>query len=96
MTRSIIAASLKFRVLVVLAAAAVLVVGVLQLRKAPVDVLPEFALPYVEVQTESLGLSASEVEQLHHRPARAGPAQRRPGRRDDPLGLASRACRRSS
>ena len=64
MTRSIIAASLKFRVLVVLAAAAVMVVGVVQLRKAPVDVLPEYALPYVEVHTESLGLSASEVESL--------------------------------
>ena len=38
MTRSIIASSLKFRVLVVLVAAAVMVVGVLQLRKAPVDV----------------------------------------------------------
>ena len=53
MTRSIIASSLKFRVLVVLVAAAVMVVGVLQLRKAPVDVLPEFAPPYVEVQTEA-------------------------------------------
>jgi CzcA family heavy metal efflux pump len=29
-----------------------------------VDVLPEFTPPYVEVQTESLGLSAQEVEQL--------------------------------
>ena len=77
MTRSIIASSLKFRVLVVLVAAAVMVVGVLQLRKAPVDVLPEFTPPYVEVQTEALGLSADEVEQLHHGPARAGPAQRR-------------------
>ena len=64
MTRSIIASSLKFRVLVVLVAAAVMVVGVLQLRKAPVDVLPEYALPYVEVHTESLGLSATEVESL--------------------------------
>src|SRR4029079_6434080 len=29
-----------------------------------VDVLPEFSAPYVEIQTESLGLSAEEVEQL--------------------------------
>jgi CzcA family heavy metal efflux pump len=29
-----------------------------------VDVFPEFAPPYVEVQTEALGLSAAEVEQL--------------------------------
>ncbi len=30
----------------------------------PMDVLPEFAPPYVEVQAEALGLSASEVESL--------------------------------
>ena len=64
MTQAILAASLRFRVLVVLAAAAVVVVGVTQLRRAPVDVLPEYRLPYVEVHTESLGLSASEVESL--------------------------------
>ena len=36
----------------------------LQLRDAPVDVLPEFTPPYAEIQTEALGLSADEVEQL--------------------------------
>jgi len=41
-----------------------MVVGVVQLRGAPVDVLPEFSPPYAEVQTEALGLSAEEVEQL--------------------------------
>ena len=30
----------------------------------PEDVLPEFTPAYVEIQTESLGLSAAEVEQL--------------------------------
>ena len=30
----------------------------------PVDILPEFSQPYVEVQTEALGLSAAEVEAL--------------------------------
>src|SRR3954451_24663154 len=64
MLRSIIASSVKFRLLVLPLAAALLVVGVIQLQKAPVDVLPEFTLPVVEVQTESLGLSAPEVEQL--------------------------------
>jgi CzcA family heavy metal efflux pump len=39
-------------------------IGVTQLRDMPVDVLPEFAPPYVEVHTEALGLSAEEVEQL--------------------------------
>ena len=30
----------------------------------PVDALPEFSPPQVEIQTEALGLSAAEVEQL--------------------------------
>jgi CzcA family heavy metal efflux pump len=62
--RWIIGSSLKFRLLVVALAAALLAVGAIQLRNMPVDVLPEFAPPYVEVQTESLGLSAAEVESL--------------------------------
>jgi Cu/Ag efflux pump CusA len=62
--RAIIGASLRFRVLVMAVAAAVLVLGFTQLHDAPVDVLPEFTPPYVEVQTEALGLSAEEVEQL--------------------------------
>ena len=38
--------------------------GITRLREMPVDVLPEFAPPFVEIQTEALGLSATEVEQL--------------------------------
>src|SRR3954452_16273503 len=64
MIRSLVATSLKFRVLVALVAAGVLIAGVTQLRKAPVDVLPEYEQPYVEIHTESLGLSATEVESL--------------------------------
>src|SRR3954447_23108006 len=64
MLRWIVDSCLKLRLLVVPIAAAVMVVGITQLRKAPVDVLPEFTQPVVEVQTESLGLSAPEVEQL--------------------------------
>ncbi|MEA2322117.1 MAG: hypothetical protein QOD81_1967 [Solirubrobacteraceae bacterium] len=56
--------SLRFRLLIVPAAVALMVLGVAQLRRAPVDVLPEFTQPYVQVQTDSLGLSAAEVEQL--------------------------------
>jgi Cu/Ag efflux pump CusA len=59
-----IASMLRFRALVVPLAIGVLVVGIAQLRKAPVDVLPEYTRPYVQVQTDSLGLSAAEVEQL--------------------------------
>jgi CzcA family heavy metal efflux pump len=45
-------------------AATTLVFGILKLRDEPVDVLPEYGAPTVEVQTEALGLSAAEVEQL--------------------------------
>ena len=64
MIRAIVRSSLRFRLLVLGIAAGVMVVGIMQLRNAPADVLPEFTPPYVEVQTEALGLSAEEVEQL--------------------------------
>jgi CzcA family heavy metal efflux pump len=64
MMRWIIGSSLRFRGLVVAAAAAIIVLGVTQLRHMSVDVLPEFGPTTVEVQTEALGLSAPEVEQL--------------------------------
>lgn len=38
--------------------------GVSSLRSMPVDALPESSPPYVEIQTEALGLSASEVEEF--------------------------------
>jgi CzcA family heavy metal efflux pump len=56
--------SLRSRGVVVVLAAALLAVGATQLRDLPVDTLPEFNPPMVEVQTEALGLSAAEVEQL--------------------------------
>ena len=64
MMRSIVGSSLKFRLLVVALAAATLFLGITQLRTMPMDTLPEFTQPYVEIQTEALGLSADEVEQL--------------------------------
>src|SRR6266536_1022336 len=64
MMRWIVGSSLKFRLLVVPVAAALVLLGVAQLRNAPVDVLPEFTPPLVDIQTEALGLSAEEVEQL--------------------------------
>jgi CzcA family heavy metal efflux pump len=64
MTRWIVGSSLKFRLLVLAAAAATMAVGISRLRDMPVDVLPEYVPPTVEVQTEALGLSAAEVEQL--------------------------------
>ncbi len=64
MIRSIVGTSLRFRLLIVGIALGVMAIGIVQLRNAPADVLPEFTPPYVEVQTEALGLSAEEVEQL--------------------------------
>jgi len=57
-------ASLRFRRLILAVAAGVLVVGVIQVGNTSTDALPEFSPPMVEVQTEALGLSAEEVEQL--------------------------------
>ena len=62
--RKLLALSLRFRVLVMGVAAGVVALSVVQLPSAPVDQLPEFAPPQVEIQTEALGLSAAEVEQL--------------------------------
>ncbi len=64
MIRGIVRWSLSFRFLVIVIAAVLMVFGITQIRNMPVDVLPEFAPPYVEIQTEALGLSAEEVEQL--------------------------------
>ena len=64
MMRSIIQTSLRFRFLVVAAAAAMMVFGVGEVSRMPVDVFPEFAPPRVEIQTPSLGLSAADVEEL--------------------------------
>jgi CzcA family heavy metal efflux pump len=64
MMRWIIGSSLRFRFLVVAVAAAMVFLGVGQLRALPVDVFPEFAPPRVEIQTACVGLSASEVEAL--------------------------------
>ena len=60
----IIGSSLRLRLLVVPVAAGLMLLGITQLRSAPVDVLPEFNPPLVDIQAEALGLSAEEVEQL--------------------------------
>jgi Cu/Ag efflux pump CusA len=62
--RWIIASSLRFRILIVLAAAATLAAGIVQLPRMPADVLPDFTPPHVQIQTEALGLSSAEVEQM--------------------------------
>ncbi|MCI0335662.1 MAG: efflux RND transporter permease subunit [Planctomycetes bacterium] len=64
MMRWIIGASLQSRLMVAAIAAGLIFYGLSQLNKMPVDVMPEFSEPFVEVQTEALGLSAAEVEAL--------------------------------
>src|SRR2546423_7662018 len=64
MMRWIVGSSLRFRVLVVALAGGMMMLGVIQVQRMPVDVFPEFAPPRVEIQTPCLGLSAEEVEAL--------------------------------
>ena len=60
----IVAKSLRYRYLVMFGAAALVILGIAQIRTMPVDVFPEFAPPRVEIQTSSIGLSSAEVEAL--------------------------------
>ena len=62
--RWIVGASLQSRLIVAAVAAGLIVYGITQLDQVPVDIMPEFSEPYVEIQTEALGLSAAEVESL--------------------------------
>jgi Cu/Ag efflux pump CusA len=64
MLRSLIAVSLRFRMLLVGVAAGLIALGIVSLPKMHSDVLPELSQgPVLEVQTESTGLSSQEVEQ---------------------------------
>ena len=62
--RVIVSWSLRYRLIVLGIAAALMLAGYTLLSRASFDTLPEFGPPRVEVQTEALGLSAQEVEQL--------------------------------
>ncbi|NGX42005.1 MAG: Cobalt-zinc-cadmium resistance protein CzcA [Chlamydiae bacterium] len=64
MFRWVVRSSLQFRYLVIFAAMILVVFGITKLRDMPVDVFPEFAPPLVEIQTEELGMSPVEVEEL--------------------------------
>ncbi|MCG8603525.1 efflux RND transporter permease subunit [bacterium] len=69
--RKIIESSLKLRLVVAALSAFLIVFGFTQLRNTPVDALPEFSRPTVEVQIEALGLSAQEVEAMITTPLEA-------------------------
>ena len=62
--RWIVGSSLRFRWLVIFAAAALMIFGIGETRNAEVDVFPEFAPPQVEIQTIAIGNSSEQVEEL--------------------------------
>jgi Cu/Ag efflux pump CusA len=62
--RWLISSCLRLAAVVVVAALVLMGLGISSLRQAAVDTLPEFLPPQVEVQTEAVGLSTNEVEQL--------------------------------
>jgi len=62
--REIVATSLRFRYLAIFIFAALTFFGITRIGAMPVDVFPEFAPPQVEIQTPSLGLSSTEVEEF--------------------------------
>lgn len=64
MMRWLVTTSLRLRVVVVALMSMTLIVGIRIIRGTPLDVFPEFAPPYVEIQTEVPGLSTAEVEAL--------------------------------
>ena len=64
MMRRMIAWSMQLRLLMVAAAAVLIFFGLTVLRHMPLDVVPEFAAPRVEIQTERLdGISALTVRE---------------------------------
>jgi len=64
MFRFLIRSSLRLRFLFLVTAVALITVGFAKRGDLPTDLLPEFSPPTVQIQTEALGLSAAEVEQL--------------------------------
>lgn len=64
MLSGIISGALRFRMLVLLSALALVFFGLRGVQHAPLDVFPEFAPPLAEVQTEAPGLSTEEVDSL--------------------------------
>ena len=64
MLNKIIQWSIKNRLIVIVAAVALLVYGGIVAFRAPVDVFPDLTAPTVTILTESHGLAPEEVESL--------------------------------
>lgn len=60
----LIQTSLQLRIVVLMLAIVLIVVGVRTADSIPLDVFPEFAPPLVEIQTEAPGISTEDVERL--------------------------------
>ena len=71
MLSSIIQQSLRFRGVVVVAAALVIGYGIFQTSRASLDVFPDFVPPQVTIQTEVPGLAPEQVEKLVTYPVEA-------------------------
>lgn len=56
--------ALRMRVAILALSVLLIVVGIRLVPHMPLDVFPEFAPPYIEIQTEAPGLSSEEVENL--------------------------------
>ena len=80
---------LHFRLLVLGVAVGLLGLGVVSLRNAPVDVLPEFTPAVRRDPDRGARAVCRGGRAAHHGPARGRPAQRRRGRRRDPLRVAA-------
>lgn len=65
---AIVAFSLRNRILVLFAAVALIVMGIVSASRLPVDVLPNLNRPVVSILTEAPGLAPPEVETLVTRP----------------------------
>lgn len=64
MLKLLVETALRRRSLVLIAAIALLLLGLRAAKETPLDVFPEFSRPLIEVQTEAPGLSTPEVEAL--------------------------------
>ena len=60
----LIRTSLQLRLLVIILAIVLVVIGIRTSDSVPLDVFPEFAPPLVEIQTEAPGISTQDVESL--------------------------------